>query len=72
MCYLSEPMEKKNQTKYSHTKKKNQTKYRYAHNYNVIFEARILDFLVSSVDVAPRGQIPIREEDSPSTPSDLA
>lgn len=72
ICYFSEPIKKENQNKDSDTNREDQAKHRYIDNPNVIFEAGMLDSLVSSVDAAPTGWIPIREEDSPSAPFDFA
>ncbi len=61
ICYFSEP-----------AKKEDKSKYNYIDNPNVMFEAGMLNSLVYSVTAAPKGWIPIREEESPAAPFDFA
>ena len=61
ICYFSEPV-----------KEEDRSEHDYIDNPNVMFEAGMLNSLVYSVNAAPRGWIPIREEDSPSAPFDFA
>ena len=61
ICYFSEP-----------AKEEDHSKYNYIDNPNVMFEAGMLNSLVYSLTAAPKGWIPIREEESPPAPFDFA